>query len=265
MTQLTVSELATYPVKSFAQNKHDSIILDEFGFKNDRRWMVVDPDGIMITQRVQPRMCLVKSLVLEDELVLSASGMDDLHIHTKEQNRSMKVKVWDDYCSAVYCGDEATKWLSSFLGIPARLVFFPDSEKRQVDMNFVPAGVHTAFSDGFPILLLSSASIEFINEKLDIAVDSKRFRPNLVISGCEPFAEDNWKVIEINNIRFTIVKPCSRCSIPGIIPETAERDTEINKILAEYRRTDNKVYVGQNVVGEKQGNIEVGMPVTILE
>lgn len=265
MTQIEVSELAIYPVKSLGQITVDSVRTGRFGFDLDRRWMVVDTDGHMITQRKKSRMCLIQPGVSENSLWLHASGMPDIEVFCSPDLPHRSVTVWEDQCLALDCGDEAAEWLSQFLDMECRLVFFPDDEIRQVDPVYAEPGDCTAFSDGFPILLISQASLNDLNRRLVTPVSMRRFRPNLVVTGCEPFAEDKWKKIRIDGITFRIVKPCSRCVVPNIDPETAEKSAEPNRTLSSFRRRDNKIFFGQNVIADNQGKLELGMSIEILE
>ncbi len=265
MTQIRVSELAIYPVKSLAQLSMDRLQVERVGFAFDRRWMVVDEDGLMITQRKKSRMCLIQPRLRENGLRLQASGMSDLDVSCLPDSPRRPVTVWEDHCSALDCGDEAGAWLSQFLGVACRLVFFPDDEVRQVDPAYAQPGDRTAFSDGFPILLISQASLDDLNRRLAMPVAMRRFRPNLVVTGCEPFAEDNWKQIRIGGIIFRIVKPCSRCVIPNIDPDTAEKSAEPTRTLSRFRLQEKKIFFGQNVIAESQGELELGMPVEVIE
>ena len=265
MTNLTVSGLSIYPVKSCREVKKDSTLVEEFGLKNDRRWMVVDTNGVMLTQRKIARMCLIQPEVTETGLVLSTATMDNLYVEIPSGNQKINVKVWADHCQAFDAGDEAASWLSQVLSTTCRLVYFPDNEFRQVDLDYANEGDKIAFSDGFPLLLISQASLDDLNQRLSTPITMNRFRPNIVIAGCKPFAEDSWKKIRIGDITFCIVKPCSRCVIPSINIETAEREGEPTKTLARYRKRDNKIFFGQNVIADGIGIIDVGMPVEIIE
>ena len=260
---ITLSELSIYPVKSCGQISLTEASLSPFGLHMDRRWMLIDEQGVMLTQRKFARMCLVQSHLNNNKLQVNAPGMNQLTIQATDN--LVEATVWEDNCQAYDCGDEAANWFSEFLDTPARLVYFPDSEIRQVDLTYAQQGDTTAFSDGFPYLLISQASLDDLNKRLDSPVEMKRFRPNLVVSGNEAFAEDQWKRIRIGSIDFRIVKPCSRCVIPSINPSTAEKSAEPVKTLASYRMRDNKIFFGQNVIAEGTGRVEVGMPVEILE
>lgn len=166
---------------------------------------------------------------------------------------------------ALDCGDEAAAWLSRFLEMECRLVFFPEDEIRQVDPTYARSGDRTAFSDGFPVLLISQASLDDLNRRLKTPVAMRRFRPNLVVSGCEPFAEDGWKQIRVGEVTFRVVKPCSRCVIPNIDPDTAEKSAEPTRTLSGFRRRENKIFFGQNLIADGMGKLELGMPVEVLE
>ncbi len=264
MTELQVSALAIYPVKSLAGIPLQSASVQCFGLENDRRWMVVDAGGKFLTQRQHARMCLIQPELQGDELYLRTEGMEDLVVSRPASLNKRRVTVWSDQCNALDCGDEAATWLSRFLAIDCRLVYFPDDEVRTVDQRYARPGDRTAFSDGFPLLLISQASLDDLNGRLDTPIAMARFRPNLVVQGCDAFAEDHWKEMRIGDLRFRIVKPCSRCTIPGIDPATAERGQEPLRTLASYRQRDGKIFFGQNVIADGQGEICVGMAVELL-
>ena len=265
MIEIRISELAIYPVKSLGQIMLDSVQVDGFGFSLDRRWMVVDSDGLMITQRKKARMCLIKLRLDGEHLYLQVPDMPELVVSCSPDAPRREVRVWDDQCMALDCGDEVADCLSRFLETDCRLVFFPEDEIRQVDLSYAQTGERTAFSDGFPILLISQGSLDDLNRRLKTPVAMRRFRPNLVVSGCEPFAEDHWKQIRIGGVSFRIVKPCSRCIIPNIDPDTAEKGMEPARTLSTFRRRDNKIFFGQNVIADAQGRLELAMPVEIIE
>ncbi len=265
MSNLKVSELAIYPVKSFAQISLNSAVVDRFGLGQDRRWMVVDENGQFVTQRQHPRMCLVQQRLIEHGIQLSVSGMPDLVVSEPSHAMKREVTVWGDHCNALDSGDEAANWISRLLGITCRLVFFPEDEFRQVDLNYAQTGDQTAFSDGFPLLLISQASLDDLNGRLEAPIEMARFRPNLVVNGCDAFAEDGWKRLRVGSITFRVVKPCSRCVIPCIDPLTGQRGQEPLRTLSHYRRRDNQVFFGQNVIAESIGTIKIGMAVEVVE
>jgi len=265
MTELIVSSLSIYPVKSCREVAQNSSYVESFGLRNDRRWMVVDEQGVMLTQRKISKMCLIQPELTASGLILNSSTMNPLPINIPTQNKKCSVKVWADQCQAFDAGDEAATWLSHVLEKKCRLVYFPEDEIRQVDLAYANKGDKTAFSDGFPLLIISQGSLDDLNQRLSSPISMNRFRPNIVIDGCEPFAEDEWKKIRIGDIMFRIVKPCSRCVIPSINIDTAEREEEPIKTLLSYRKRDKKIFFGQNVIAESNGQIDIGMKVEIID
>ena len=262
---IKLSEIAIYPIKSTAQLSLPEAQMGPFGFDMDRRWMLIDETGTMLTQRKHPRMCLINAQPEGNQLLVGAAGMPPLSVARQNTSNLIKATVWDDTCNAYDCGKEAADWFSAFLNTPVRLVEFPENEVRQVDLEYANKGDITAFSDGFPYLLISQASLDDLNQRLQTAVEMKRFRPNLVVQGNAAFEEDNWKKIRIGSVIFRLVKPCSRCSIPSIDPQTAERSAEVVRTLAEYRMQDNKILFGQNLIAESTGQLQLGMEIEVLE
>ncbi len=261
---IKVSELYIYPVKSCRGIPLQRAEVEAFGLAHDRRWMLIDNEGVMLTQRKHARMCLIQPEITETGLRLHAEGMPALEVNYPDRANTVKARVWHDDVQALDAGEAAAKWFSDFLDTACRLVYFPQDEVRQVDLDYARPGERTAFSDGFPLLLISQASLDNLNQRLDSAVTIQRFRPNLVVSGCEAHAEDSWKQLRIGGIDFRVVKPCSRCVIPSINIETAQREEQPLKALTEYRRRDGKIYFGQNVIAESTGVIETGMPVEVI-
>lgn len=264
--QLTVSGLWRYPVKSLRGMACERLRIGTRGPEMDRQWMLVDSDGRFLTQRQLPRMALVDVALNPDGLVLNAPGMAALQLPLEGQGgATVSVTVWSDTCEGEPVGAVADRWLSEFLDVDCRLVRFPDTARRQVDTHFARPGDQVGFADGFPLLLITRASVDALNERLETPVDMRRFRPNLVVDGATPHAEDRWRRLRIGELEFEVVKPCSRCPIPGIDPDTGERAAEVLQVLATYRRReDNKVYFGQNVLHRGTGELHVGQAVEVL-
>jgi hypothetical protein len=265
MSDVVVSELAIYPVKSLRQVPVQSSSIDMCGLKHDRRWMVVDAEDRMLTQRKISRMCLIQPALNEQGLSLQALDMQTLQVNNITEKEKRIVTVWKESCNAQDCGDEAAHWLSQFLQVECRLVYFPEDEFRKLDQNYAQKQDRTAFSDGFPVLLISQASLDDLNSRMDEDIPMARFRPNIVVSGCEPFAEDGWKRLKIGDLKLRVVKPCSRCVIPSIDIEKAERGEEPTRTLLKYRKRENKVYFGQNAIIDGRGEISKGMVIEVLE
>ncbi|NOX07923.1 MAG: MOSC domain-containing protein [Gammaproteobacteria bacterium] len=264
MNKLIISEINIYPVKSMGQISLQQSQVEGYGLHLDRRWMLVDSDGLMLTQRKLPRMGLIQPSFQQEQLILSADGQDDMIIPHIDSKQRSEVQVWNDHCQALDCGDPAALWLGQFLDIQCRLVYFPQNEQRQVDLDYAQPGDHTAFSDGFPFLLISQASLDGLNNRLETPIEMKRFRPNIVVRGCQPHAEDDWQGIVINGIEFRIVKPCSRCIIPNIEPATAIIQKEPANTLAGYRKKNHRIFFGQNMIAQQRGKITINDNVEIL-
>jgi uncharacterized protein YcbX len=266
MSDAMLSAIYRYPVKSLRGQAFERLDVGRRGLDYDRQWMVVDPEGRFLTQRQQPRMSLIDAAVDDDGgLQLSAPGMPMLVLPRGQGGASLEVTVWGDQVSAGVVSDDADAWLSDFLGQACRLVVMPDTTRRAVDPQFASTADEVGFADGFPFLLISQASLDDLNHRLATPVPMLRFRPNLVVSDCTAFAEDSWKRIRIGGLVFRVAKPCSRCVIPTIDFTTGESAREPLQTLMQYRRRDNKVYFGQNLVHEGGGSLEVGLPVEILE
>ncbi|ARN75670.1 MOSC domain-containing protein [Oceanicoccus sagamiensis] len=260
---MQVSSLAIYPVKSMAGIALSTMSIASLGPAWDRRWMVVDDSGQFLTQRQLAKMCLISATVDAGQLTLSCEGQTAITVeHTPVRQRS--VVVWADTVEAEDCGDKVADWLSMVLQCSCRLVFMPEHTQRWVDTDFAKQQETVSFADGFPFLLMSAASLESFNQHLDQPVSSYRFRPNIVVSGCEAFAEDGWQRIRIGEIEFSVVKPCSRCVIPSIDPATGLKQVEVSKALASHRRRDGAVYFGQNLLHRGHGEIGVGDSVEAL-
>jgi uncharacterized protein YcbX len=263
---MTLTGLHTYPVKSLRGLSPASHPVTRLGLAHDRRWMLVNADGRFLTQREQHRLALLSTRIDGDTLIVEGPGRPSLVLPLQgPAGAQLLVTVWSDQVTALDAGDEPAHWFSNFLGLTARLVYFPEDGSRQVNLDFARAGDDTAFSDGFPFLLISEASLADLNARLETPVPMRRFRPNLVVSGCGAFAEDRWRRIRIGAVEFRVVKPCSRCVITTLDPETAERGTEPLKTLAAYRRRDKRIYFGQNLIHDGTGVLQLGDAIEVLE
>ena len=260
-----LSGISIYPVKSLSGCELSRVEIDRFGPAGDRRWLVTNPAGHFLTQREYPGMALVEALPGQESLTLRA-GEDAISVPVPGDGaRERLVRVWEDSVRARDAGDEVASWLSQRLGQPCRLFYMPDDSVRLVDGLYAQSGESVSFADGFPILLIARASLDDLNSRLPSPVPMNRFRPNLVIDGCDAFAEDSWKRIRIGAMTFEVAKPCSRCVMPSIVQETAERDPYINRVLAGYRRVEGTIYFGQNLLYQQCGELQIGDPVDVLE
>ncbi len=275
-----ISEIHIYPVKSLGGMSLQSARLTLAGFQFDRQWMVVQPDGTFMTQRSFPQMALIETEIADDVLVLSTFGMET-HVVTSASDTAKRIntEVWGDQVSAWDCGPTTSEWLSQALDSSCKLVSFPADETRQCDRRFAKSGEHTKFADGFPLLLLSQESLDDLNRRLPTPVGMDRFRPNIVVKGCDAFAEDHWHTIRVNNdsshndsnnvdlshVDLRIVKPCARCSVPTVDQQTGVlTGPEPIHTLSSYRQRGNEVYFGMNLIPGGEGRVSVGDSVSVV-
>lgn len=257
---MRLTEIHIYPVKSLAGIALQRASLDAMGLRHDRRWMLVDPAGRFLTQRSHPQMVLIQPRFAEGMLTLSREGMQDHRVPPASgDKRRVRVAVWRDRVEAVHLGAQTDAWLSQAIGASCMLVYIDDDEVRQCDLNYAAEGERTGFADGFPLLLISQGSLDDLNKRLGEELPMRRFRPNLVVSGCAAYAEDGWRRIVIGGIAMRVVKPCSRCLVTTIDPATGIKGKgEPLRTLSTYRMRGNQVYFGQNLIHERQGVLTVG-------
>lgn len=263
---LYLSAIYIYPVKSLGGFAVDCASVEERGLQHDRRWMLVDADNNFLTQRNHPQMALLQVNMADGQLVVGEkNGSGQISIPTQPQTRQpVRVTVFDDTCDALTVSREADAFFSDYLGQSCRLVYMPDSSIRRVDARYAVADNHTSFSDGYPFLLVGQTSLDNLNSRLAEPLPMNRFRPNLVVSGGEPHAEDDWHEIQVGETFFFGVKPCGRCIVTTTDQETGSIGKEPLKTLATYRKRENKILFGQNMVFGRQGSrISVGDAVSV--
>jgi len=273
--QATIARLFVYPVKSCAGIELREAELTETGLDLDRAWMVVDAQGEFVSQRELPRMALVQVQLKWNEVILRAPGMLSLHLHVDRAEEPAKVRVWNDEVPAYDMGDTAAQWFSDFLGHKLRLVRF-DPEHRRLSNLKSTGGLEAPnqFSDGFPLLVVSEASLQELNTRLaargHASVGMERFRPNIVLAGLQAHDEDRLGMLRVQAdgpVQLQPVTPCARCPIPDIDPATAQVGTAVGDALQAYRRNDKQggaVTFGMNaIVREGDGvMLRVGQTVT---
>lgn len=269
MPPITLSGLYIYPIKSAAGIALTAGQVEERGLQYDRRWMLVDQAGQFITQRQYPRMALIQVAISADEgrLAISAPQMPPLSVPLQPSRKGqLSVKVWRDICGAIPMDDDINNWFSRFLNVRCQLVYMPDTSRRLVSHPLV-ANQLVSFADGYPFLLISQASLDNLNQRLDSPIGMDRFRPNFVIEGVEAHAEDTWSQIRIGTVPFQVMKPCARCLMTTVEQSTAERgqNNEPLRTLAKYRLWDGQIWFGQNLVQQELGTVQVGETIEVLE
>jgi uncharacterized protein YcbX len=259
-----LSSLYVYPIKSAAGFAPREWPVGALGLQYDRRWMVVRADGMMLTQRTHPRLGQIHPTVGDGTLRIDTAGMPPLELPLEPgPSVAFPVTIWDDDCAATWAGERAARWFSDVLEADCSLVHIAESAARTVDPDYAPPGHRVGFADGFPFLLISEASLADLNRRLETPLPMNRFRPNLVIAGVEPFAEDHLGTFAIGDLRFTPVKPCDRCVITTTDQTTGQRGVEPLRTLATYRRSNGKVLFGQNVIHAGTGRLRVGDAVLV--
>lgn len=269
MTNLRLSEILIYPIKSLGAVSLQSAIIEKRGLQYDRRWMLVDEDNVFLSQRRCKEMTLLKVHLHENGLEVYHQNMEVASVFVPFNASPlafMKVQIWEDSCDAYTISDEINNWFSDVLGIKCKLVYMPDDSNRQVDIRYAQKGDLTSFADGYPILILGQSALDNLNMKLAEAIEVNRFRPNIVFTGGQPNEEDDWKVFTIGDAVFLGVKPCARCVMTTINQETAEQGDEPLKTLATYRKKGNKILFGQNVIAQSiEKQIQVGDVIEIVK
>ncbi len=257
---VTLESVHVYPVKSCAGTTPREALLAETGFDLDRAWMVTDADFEFVTQRELPRMALVQPTLKSEEMILRAPGMLALHIALDRVEERCRARVWNDRVEAWDMGALCAQWFSDFLGRPLRLVRFDPEQRRLADRAWTGSvEAATAFQDGYPLLVASSASLDEVNRRLVLAgeppVTMARFRPNLVLGGLDAHGEDHIDEIVFDAaggpVRLKLVKPCGRCPIPDVDPITAVAGHAVGDVLQQYRadrRLQGALTFGMNAV-----------------
>lgn len=255
-----VSALYIYPVKSLGGIQLQQAEVTDRGFKFDRRWLLVDSKNRFMTQRDFAGMALLKVAITPDSLLITHTpDADTINIPFEPGTDDIfDVTIWESTCPAIRVSDEADEWFSAKLNNNCKLVFMPEDTHRKVDPRYAHNDEITTFADDYPFLLISEESLNDLNGRLAEALPMNRFRPNIVFSGGEPYAEDLFNKFSINSVRFQGVKLCARCVMTTIDQDTAVKHKEPLKTLAGYRRKGQKIMFGQNLLHSGTGIIRLG-------
>lgn len=263
---MQVTGLYVYPLKSARALGLQEARLDEFGIEGDRRWCLLGDDGRVITQRDCPALATLDVSPTADGIELRAVGRRPMTVPRPARKQPvLSIQVWEDRTEGLAAGTEADSWLESLLERPCRLLYMPATTRRPVSLRYGRSGDRVSFADGYPVLLTSEASLAELNRRLETAVPMDRFRPNLVIDGLEPFAEDGWARIRIGNTEFRVVKSCARCVVTTTDQQTGARGREPLLTLATFRRASGKVLFGENLIHDGCGPIRLGDRLEVVE
>jgi uncharacterized protein len=248
---VTVEELNIYPLKSGRRIEKSSVRLAATGFQWDRYWMLINADGTFLSQRTHPRLAWIQPELSDAALTLRAPDLEPLRLPLEPRGESVEVQVWKDRCEGLDQGEAASTWASSLLSEAVRLVRVVEAPKRIASPEFAgTTPMPVTFADGFPMLVCNRASLEYLNTRMPEPIPMERFRPNIVLQGLPPFAEDRIASLEIGGVRLRLVKPCTRCVITSTDQRTGERATNPLPILREFRfdRALLGVTFGENAI-----------------
>lgn len=259
---MRIAALHTYPVKGCHRLDHDAAVTEPWGLAGDRRWMAIDADGVGVTQRQAPALTGLHAVPRPGGVVLNGFDVDE-----PLDGPPTTVRVFSSKPPvAARLAPAATAFLSDLLDRDARLAWLADPRARPIQRNALEDD-RVNFADGFPILLVNEASLDALNGWLDEPVPMTRFRPNLVVAGAEPWAEDKWVggVLRIGGTTFRVAEPSSRCVVTTIDQETGEAGREPLRTLGRFRRRDGGLHFGVNLIpdlgSDETSVIRVGEPV----
>jgi uncharacterized protein len=260
---VTLSGLYVYPIKSCAGISLQGADLCTTGLRHDRRWMLVDETGEFMSQRTHPRMALISVRLSTEHLIVTAPSMPELEVPLQQETTNqIDVHVWGDTNRGALVSEDADRWFGEFLQFPCRLVYKPEDDLRLVDSLYASEGDQVGFADGFAFLLISEASLDDLNERLEEPLPMNRFRPNFVVRGCPPYAEDGWSRVRIGDVPFRVAEPCPRCAITTVDQNTGTPGKEPLRTLATYRKAERGAVFGRNLIHDALGTVRVGDPVT---
>jgi uncharacterized protein len=258
MMDLKLTEIYIYPVKSLRGISLPASNAGIRGLMHDRRFLLVDEDGVFLTQRIFPEMATF-AVDLSDAGFIVSKADDQIHIPFEPPPAGEKtINIWKDHLKALLAPEYFSEWFSMHLGHSCKLVFMDDSVKRPVPEEYKVNNEEVSFADAFPYLIIGASSLDDLNGRLEAAIPMNRFRPNLVFSGGIPFIEDSFGRFGIGDAVFKAVKPCARCIVTTTDQHTGRREKEPLATLSTYRKSENKVLFGQNLLCLREGVIRTG-------
>lgn len=266
MPALFLSRIRVYPIKACAGTDVQQAHTNARGLQYDRRWVLVDEQGRDLHQFDYPRLSGVVVSLVADGFLVQAPGMSRLQVPLQPQTSPLlKVQWFQGACEALLASDQADRWFQTFLHVPCHLVYMPELAQHLVEPGYGDGHDLAAFTS-FHYHLLGEGSLHDLNQRLEKPVPVERFRPNLVIGGTSAFEEDSWRILQINQLTFQVVKPCDRCAITTVDPVTdVMTGKEPLTTLARYRTFDHKVLFGHYLLSRETGVLHVGDAVQVME
>ncbi|MEU6313768.1 MOSC N-terminal beta barrel domain-containing protein [Streptomyces sp. NPDC047014] len=275
MSKLHVQALHVHPVKSVAGFAPDAVAVEPWGLSGDRRWALIDPEGTVLTQRRHARLALAAARPAGEggRIALTAPGMPELVVEEPEPGPLEPVTLFGKKVETVVAARSAADWFSAYLGEPVRMVHMDDpAVRRPVDPDYALPGETVSLADGYPLLIATLASLDALNALIgrgdhpeEGPLPMNRFRPNVVVSGAEPWAEDDWRRLAIGDAVFRGARECGRCVVTTTDQATAERGKEPLKTLARHRRIGKSLAFGRLLVPLRLGTVRVGDEVRVLD
>ncbi|MBL1082738.1 MOSC domain-containing protein [Streptomyces actinomycinicus] len=274
MGNAEVQSIHVHPVKAFRGLSPREAVVEPWGLAGDRRWALIDDGGKVVTQREQPRLALAAAEPLAGGGIrLSAPGRSPLTVEVPQPAATVPMTIFGTKVEAVPAAADAHAWCSAYLQAGVRLVHLDDpATRRPIDPDHALPGETVSFADGYPLLVTTVASLEALNSLIaegpnahEGPLPMNRFRPNVVVAGTEPWAEDHWTRISVGEVVFRGPKACGRCVVTTTDQDTAVRGREPLLTLARHRRIGGNLLFGLNLVPVSSGTIRVGDPVRVLE
>lgn len=253
-----VKEIYIYPIKSLAGISCKNAKAEEMGFENDRRWMLIDAENQMITQREYPIMSQFYPQISDGKIEITFQNQRHEFSTAEQLDNPLEVNVWDDKSEVIEVNKSTSNWFSEQLGFECKLVKIIKTGGRKHESSRLKETFNISLADGYPYLLIGTESLDFLNEKLAEKITIKRFRPNIVISSQNAHEEDDFDTFKIGEVQFKNVKPCGRCIMVNNDPQKGIVKKEPLKTLSKYRNVNNSVLFGTNIVSLNSGVISVG-------
>lgn len=253
-----IRDLYIYPIKGIAGIAVKEAYAEEMGFRNDRRMLLVDKEGVFLSQRTHPKLSQIHAMVNASNLVVS-HGQDQIVVdESKINGEPIEAKVWEHQIKSYEVDKNVSNWFSDILGDEVRLVARgPDSSRKKTFLKH-PYESEVSYADGYPYLGIGTASIKDFSERLGLEINAIRFRPNIVFETEVPYEEDTFDHLSVNDVKLRGIKPCARCQVVNIDPDTGISDKQYLKALSTYRKIDNNVYIGINMICREPGILKVG-------
>lgn len=268
MPPFHLSGMTAYPLKSGGPIQLDSASVSGKGLLYDRHWALIDTSNKVITGRTYPQLLDIQPKITEEYLEISVKGKNSIRIQLQFQGTPIHgLGFFSRHVDGVLLKTEIDQWFSDYLGFPCRMVFSNEQIRRHMlTKHGGSEGDQLTFPDQAPLLLISEASLDDLNQRLEKPVSMQNFRPNFVVSGCSAYAEDSWKSVQIGALQFDVVQACKRCVFITIDPITKTKGKEPLKTLATYKKdADGDVVFGVHLIPRTFGTVQINDPIKILK